>query len=193
MNYYYDFRIGLNWWMVAAIAFVAMEVLIGRIQPTRIGNKVYGRFSHAVHFFVGMVATITMTVLLFKESKAGAVQFFDNFFGSAEDPVWAVIMGMATLLVAAVMFGVVIVIVGLTVSYHEWEKLELQVILENLERIHNHNRDRNRNHNHNRQRPRRGNPQGQSRPGVQQPGRYRPRQDGRVTTYRHRTNQRGQR
>lgn len=167
-SYYHAIALSFNWWMLAIVAFVAVAVVVGKLQWKVKKGKVVERYGDGIYALLGVAAAVTLGILLVKESSTGIVQFLDNIFGAAEQPFWSAIMMLPAAAVAAIIFGVIIVVIGVAASYNRRE-----VLVDRLEQ-----RRRQQRHQMAAQRSayprrtRRQEPKGCPRPGTARPRKY---------------------
>lgn len=90
-KYYHEFSIGFNFWYVLVPALFFVIFAVGFLSVRMAKDKKNGLYYAKQHNigFVPVVGAIITMVLVFVESNAGIIQFFDNHSDAVTDPVYS--------------------------------------------------------------------------------------------------------
>lgn len=115
-EYYHEFEVGFNWWMVTAPLFAVAMIALGMSlyhMKERDGRLIiYRNLNDNILYVAGIVFAVVIGVQLIVESGNGIIQYFDNGLGRYESPVWSVV-GLAMAVPCVVLlYGVLIIGLG---------------------------------------------------------------------------------
>ena len=117
------FENGVDAWVFVAIGFAILEVVIGlrkyrlAVEEDRSIRIRRRRNREAALRISAIIAVVVLTVMMFKESYVGVLQWFDNGLTRYESGVWSVLGAAFAIPAAAVVLGVVIYCFGKLTSW----------------------------------------------------------------------------
>ena len=107
-EFYHAFRVGFNWWMVAAGVLVILAAIIGARRPVNQGGRLRHRFRKEAFNVYAFIAASGWGVMFAVESHRGVLQFFDNAAARDDSPFYALIGAGCALLVVPFLFGLIL-------------------------------------------------------------------------------------
>ena len=114
-DYYHEFTVGFNWWMITmplfAIAMVALGASLYRMKERNGRLIICKNWSDAVLYIASTLFALIAMIMLVIESGNGIVQYFDNGLGRYESPVGSLIeMAIAIQCVTFLYWGLLIAV-----------------------------------------------------------------------------------
>lgn len=104
-QYYHEFVLGWNWWMLEAFIMVVFMVFLGIKQYYMTSDlKIRGRYNEKLFALVATVGAIIFGLMVFFESADGVIQYFDNHLSAGESAVWSLIFAPFAIIFASLLF-----------------------------------------------------------------------------------------
>jgi len=106
-RYYHEFTIGFNWYYLVA---PVMLVLVGLVGASRfkLGTdlKIRSRFNERLTIITSVLAGVALAWMLYSESIAGIIQWFDNCLTSRDSGVYSLFLAGCAVMVVSMFYGV---------------------------------------------------------------------------------------
>ena len=118
--FYHYFTPGFNWWYVIAVLGLVLVALVGYckyyVYTEYSYRRLMKRYNDRFIDFASTVITIVLTIMVYRESFRGIVQFLDNGLAVDENPAWSVLLAPFMMLSIVGMYWTVLSFTGRFVS-----------------------------------------------------------------------------
>jgi len=104
--YFHSFMPGFNlWYLVGPLTIVLTSILAWCLPTLQNGRVSRTNFTAGTVLAMVIGSALIFTTMLFVESGAGAIQFFDNMLTTSDSPVWSLFLaGFAIVFVGIIHF-----------------------------------------------------------------------------------------